>query len=86
VASSADHRGHGERQRQPAAGGRAPRFDSATDEDDDLVEVDRAEGNGSKMRQHGAPKHKLTNREITNILGREDLKAKSQARSKLANQ
>ena len=38
------------------------------------------------MRQHAEPKHKLTNREVANILGREDLKAKSQARSKLAKQ
>jgi hypothetical protein len=42
VASSADHRGHGERQMEPAAaGGKGQRFDSATDEDDDLVEIDR---------------------------------------------
>jgi len=48
VASSADHRGQGERHREPGAAGgkglqsmRLESNNSATDEDDDLVEIDR---------------------------------------------
>jgi hypothetical protein len=41
VASSAEHRGNGERWREPGAEAKGQRFDTATDEEDDLVEIER---------------------------------------------